>query len=132
MKTAQWDMNTNLEAVFRLILSKAIAGKVSEENMPSEILILSDMQFDQAIRNNDASAMDMIRGMYSQAGYTVPNIIFWNLRTSSGVPVKFDESGTALVSGFSPSIMKSLLGGSITPMNMMLSVLDSERYSVVV
>jgi hypothetical protein len=132
LKTAQWDMNTNLEAVFRLILSKAIAGRVSEEDMPSEILILSDMQFDQAVRNNSASAMDMIRGMYNQAGYVIPNIIFWNLRTSTGTPVKFDESGTALVSGFSPSIMKSLLGGSITPMKMMLSVLDSERYSVVV
>jgi hypothetical protein len=129
LETAHWDMNTNLEAVFRLILSKAIQSNITQADMPSEILILSDMQFDKCVTG--MSAMDMIRVLYAQAGYKVPNIIFWNLRTSSGVPVKFDEDGTALVSGFSPSIMKSLLGGNITPMRMMLSVLNSERYSVI-
>ena len=75
--------------------------------------------------------MDMIRGKYLDAGYNIPNVIFWNLRTSDGVPVKFDERGTALVSGFSPSIMKSLLGGDITPVAMMMKVLNSERYSLI-
>lgn len=132
LSTAQWDMNTNLDAVFRLILSKAIENKVSESEMPTDILILSDMQFDSCVSHKGASAMNMIRGMYKEAGYNLPNIIFWNLRTSSGVPVKFDESGTALVSGFSPSVMKGLLSGALTPIKMMLNVLESERYERVV
>ena len=126
---AHWEMNTNLESVFSLILGRAIQFKLPEEDMPTDILILSDMQFDQAMRNPADSVIRMIRSDYLTAGYEIPNVIFWNLRTSNGIPVKFDEKGTALVSGFSPSIMKSLLGGELTPEFMMLKVLNSERYS---
>lgn len=129
LNSADWGYNTNLEAVFRMILAKATESKLAEEDMPDDILILSDMQFDQCVRVPGYSALKMIRRMYETAGYRLPNVIFWNLRTSSGVPAKFDESGVALVSGFSPSIMKNLLGGNITPIKMMLSVLESERYS---
>lgn len=131
LETSKWDMNTDLEAVFHLILSKAREYVLAPEEMPNEILILSDMQFDRCVQNPNNSAMDMIRDMYARHGYAVPNVIFWNLRTGSGVPVKFDERGVALVSGFSPSLMKSLLNGDLTPMKMMLSILESERYSKV-
>jgi hypothetical protein len=120
--------NTNLESVFDLILNKAVAGNVSQEDMPNNVLILSDMQFDSGADRND-NAMRMIAKKYATAGYEMPQLIYWNLRSSNGVPVKFDEKGTCLVSGFSPSIMQSLLGGTLTPMNMMLKVLDSERYA---
>jgi hypothetical protein len=129
LETSKWEMNTNLEAVFNLILTKAVSVRLPEKDMPTEILILSDMQFDRCVSHPRASAMDMIESMYAEAGYRRPNVIFWNLRTSSGVPVKYDESGVALVSGFSPSIMKSLLGGNLTPIKMMMNVLGSERYS---
>jgi hypothetical protein len=131
LKTAHWMTNTNLNAVFDLILRKSIESRLSQNDMPSDILILSDMQFDACVTNKSNTAMDMIRGKYLDAGYNIPNVIFWNLRTSDGVPVKFDERGTALVSGFSPSIMKSLLGGDITPVAMMMKVLNSERYSLI-
>lgn len=127
LRTAHWDMSTNLEAVFRLILSKAIAGRVAEEDMPTDILILSDMQFNACV--GGLTAMEMIRVMYTQAGYTMPNVIFWNLRTSSGIPAKYDESGVALVSGFSPSVMTGLLSGEINPIRVMLNILESDRYS---
>ena len=125
---AHWEMNTNLESVFSLILDRAVKFNLKIEDMPTDILILSDMQFDAAVRSSD-SAIQMIKRKYDNAGYDTPNVIFWNLRTSNGIPVKFDEKGTALVSGFSPNIMKSLLGGELTPEFMMLKVLNSERYS---
>lgn len=129
---ANWDTNTDLEAVFKLILSKAVSNHVPQEDMPQNILIISDMQFDQAVRiGNNPTAMEMIRKQYDTAGYVMPNVIFWNVRTSTGVPAKMNEYGVALVSGYSPSIMKNILGGEISPMEMMLKVLNSERYSEV-
>ncbi len=129
LSTAKWDMNTNLEAVFTTILSSAIRGRVSEQDMPDTILIMSDMQFDACTRNPNQSAMKMIRSQYESAGYKVPNVVFWNLRTSNGVPAKFDSNGVALVSGFSPSILKSVLSGEMNPEKQMMAVLMSERYS---
>ena len=109
LQRADWDMNTNLNAAFEEVLRVAKAGKVSANDMPKYVLIMSDMQFDQCARHDD-SAMQMIERKYSEAGYTVPNIVFWNLNAKAGqAPVKFDKKGTALVSGFSPAILKSIL-----------------------
>jgi hypothetical protein len=133
--SAPWGMNTNVQAVFKLILDKAKAAKLAPEDMPQSLLILSDMQFDKCITGAGDSALEMMDRMYAEAGYKRPNIVFWNLRTSKGVPVKQDARGTALVSGFSPSIMKTLLSGvevpeapEPTPMDVLLETLNSERY----
>lgn len=101
--------------------------------MPKYLLIMSDMEFNQCARFDD-SAMQMIERKYSDAGYNVPNIVFWNLNARSGnVPVKHDKRGVALVSGFSPSIMTSILGAkSMDPTSVMLDTLNSPRYSVIV
>jgi hypothetical protein len=74
----------------------------------------------------------MIKRKYAQSGYAVPNVVFWNLRTSYGVPAKTTTQGVALVSGFSPSVMKNLLGGELRPDKVMLKTLNSERYERVV
>ena len=131
LATSRWGMNTNLEAVFELILSKAIASRLSKEDLPKTIIILSDMQFDSCVRGASNSAMQMIRQKYTYYGYQIPNVVFWNLRDSEGVPVKYDESGTALVSGFSPSIMKNLLSNELTPEVVVKATLLSERYALV-
>jgi len=123
-----WDMNTNLEAVFSLVLNQALRYGLSAEDMPRYILIISDMQFDQCIHNADLSAMEMIREMYAEAGYTVPYVIFWNVRTSFGIPVKMNESGVILLSGFSPSLMENVMSGEMDPMKQMLRVLNDPQY----
>jgi hypothetical protein len=109
----EWGFNTNLEAVFDLILRAAVRGGATQAEMPTHLLILSDMQFDMGVREPSQSAMEMIRSRYQAAGYTCPQVVFWNLRTSQGVPAKADEQGTALLSGFSPSAMKALLSGRV-------------------
>lgn len=127
---SKWEMNTNLHAAFDKILDVAVKGKVSQEEMPKMLLILSDMQFDQCVRHDD-SAMEMIERKYSDAGYEVPSVVFWNLNSHDNVPVKSDKSGAALVSGFSPSIMTSLLSADakeFTPENMMLKTIMNPRY----
>lgn len=132
MITAEWDMNTNLELVFNLILNQAIKHSVSPEDMPSKILIMSDMEFDQASRHSE-SAIQMIRRIYDESGYSLPQIIFWNIQSrNKNFPVRCDESGTALISGLSPSIVKSVLGGKeMTPVSIMNETINSERYSII-
>ena len=132
LQRADWDMNTNLNAAFEEVLRVAKAGKVSANDMPKYVLIMSDMQFDQCARHDD-SAMQMIERKYSEAGYTVPNIVFWNLNAKAGqAPVKFDKKGTALVSGFSPAILKSILAAEeLDPTSVMMATLNSPRYAVI-
>lgn len=144
MRRADWGMNTNLEAVFKLILTQAKLHNISEDEMPTQILILSDMEFDAAtgsykslsFRYTDEqpkwnpTSHEMIKKMFFDSGYKMPNIIYWNIESrNNNVPVRFDENGTALISGFSPSIMTSLLKGSdLTPASVMLNTVDKERY----
>jgi hypothetical protein len=138
---AKWGMSTNLEAAFKTILNQAVKFGVPQEEMPTKILILSDMEFDSATSSGwgnesdwNPSAMSMIDEMYTNAGYVKPGIIFWNLHSNGGnFPARFDEVGTALISGFSPSILKSVLNNpnSLTPVNIMNETVHSERYEPV-
>lgn len=135
---ADWGFNTDLMATFTSLLTGAEAFAIPESDMPSVILILSDMEFDSCVSGGrDESAMNTIRAKYEAAGYKLPQVVFWNIQSRSGgknVPVKFNEIGTALVSGFSPSIMTSVLRNldnleGFTPMNIMLDTINSDRYN---
>lgn len=128
VRRAHWGFNTDLAATFNLLLKAAVRENLEASEMPTDILILSDMQFDQACGGQ--TALEMINQKYQQAGYTRPNIIFWNLRATAGQsPVDFRQDGTALVSGFSPSIMKNILAGEgMSPVDIMLNTIGSDRY----
>jgi hypothetical protein len=132
MQKSSWKMNTNLNLAFEKILSVAVQHSVPKNDMPQMVLILSDMQFDQCVRHDD-SAMQMIERKYEAAGYDVPQVVFWNLNSSDNVPVSADKSGAALVSGFSPSIMTSLLSADpkeFSPEGIMLKTVLNPRYDI--
>ena len=133
LNSVDWGYNTNLEKVFQVVLKQALKNQVSPGEMPTDILILSDMQFDEAIQDSDYSAYTMAKHMYGESGYELPNIIFWNLHShGTQSPVSFDEKGTALISGFSPSILKSVLAGeNISPLSIMMETIGSDRYDLV-
>ena len=132
LKTADWDMSTNLESVFNLLLGVAVKHKVPKKDMPTKILILSDMEFNECGQEPNDTAMNMIRRMYDKSGYKVPQIVFWNLSSRhDNIPVRSNEKGTALVSGFSPSIMKSLLCGDLDPMKIMMKTINDKVYDIV-
>lgn len=127
-----WGSNTDLHAAFDGILNIATRNKVAREDMPKVLLILSDMQFDHCTRFDD-SALQMIRRKYSEAGYDMPAIVWWNLNAADNVPVKFNQTGTALVSGFSPAILKSVLAADLdgmTPEAVMKKAVMSDRYAL--
>ena len=132
MNRSDWDMSTDLHKAFEEILRVAKTNDVPAKDMPQVLLIMSDMQFNSCTRYDD-SVMQMIRRKYTEAGYEVPQIVFWNLNAADNVPVKFDTKGVALVSGFSPSIMKSVLAADMdgfTPEGIMKKAVMSERYSL--
>jgi hypothetical protein len=137
LQRAEWGLNTDLQATFKLILDQAVKNNVPVSEMPTKVLILSDMEFDQATSGRwdsvtrwNPTAQRMIKGMYEESGYKMPGIVYWNIQSrQDNVPTSFDEMGTALVSGFSPSIMKSILScEELTPYKMMMETIGSARY----
>jgi hypothetical protein len=132
MASSNWGMNTDLVKAMDKILKTAVQGGVPQEEMPEVLLIMSDMQFDQCARFDD-SAMKMIARKFEAAGYDLPKIVFWNLNAADNVPAKYDASGVALVSGFSPAIMAAVLGGDteqFTPHAIMMKAVGVPRYDL--
>lgn len=131
MTRSNWSMSTDLHAAFNKVLATAVANKVPQSEMPDTILIFSDMQFNACVRW-DHSAIEMIEHKYNKAGYVMPKVVFWNLNAYENAAVKFDQQGTALVSGFSPAIAKSVLANDLedfTPENVMLKTILKDRYN---
>jgi hypothetical protein len=129
MVQSDWGMSTDIEKVFSLILKNAVDYNVAEAHMPTKVLVLSDMQFDRCAKANH-TVMDMIEEQYTEAGYKMPEIIFWNIHNQcANVPVTFDKQGVALVSGFSPSLMTSVIAcESLNPVTMMKHAVCIDKY----
>ena len=130
MNNMSWGGYTNLHAGFDRILSHAIEHAVPESDMPKILLIMSDMQFNGCVTYNH-SALQMMRNKYDDAGYEMPQIVFWNINSHDNVPMSVNTNGVALVSGFSPSIVKSILEADMkefTPTGMMLKTIMNDRY----
>lgn len=130
--------NTDIEAVFDLILKIAIKNAMRQEDLPGNILILSDMEFDvgcgrrEGYKNiaPDERLFDGLRQRYAARGYRLPRLIFWNIcsRTNT-IPLRSNDLGVVLVSGFSPTIARMVLGGRLDPYEALIEQLDSPRYS---
>lgn len=131
LQRADWGMSTNLQATFDLILNSAIRESLPESEMPTKLLIISDMEFNEADR--EGTNLDAIRAKYSRSGYKMPEIVFWNVNGRLGnVPAHSKDQGIGLVSGFSPSVLKSILQGEIySPEQLMLDTIDTARYSCI-
>lgn len=125
--------NTNIEATFNLILNTAIKGHMKQEEMPKNILIMSDMEFDIATTGKvNQTLFDSISEKFEEHGYKIPRLVFWNVASRTGtIPVKQNKLGVALVSGFSPNIVKMVLSGELDPYKCLTDQLDSERYDPV-
>jgi hypothetical protein len=128
---ADWGYSTNLQATFDLILNSAVRESIPQSEMPTKLLIISDMEFNAAAGN--VTNLNSIRNKYSQAGYKMPELVFWNVNGRIGnSPATVNDENIGLVSGFSPSILKSILQGKIySPMQLMLDTVSVDRYSCI-
>ena len=120
--------NTNIQAIFDLVLNAALANRVPQKELPETLYIISDMEFDACSRGADLSNFEYARLQYARCGYRLPNLVFWNVQSRHvQQPVTRDERGVALVSGYTPRLFTQVATGK-TPYQLMLEVLNGERY----
>ncbi|KAJ7218268.1 hypothetical protein B0H12DRAFT_1031955 [Mycena haematopus] len=113
---SKWEMNTNISAVFlRLILPLAIQNKVKQEDMIRRVFVFSDMQFDAGTHTPGPweTNYDIIERQFKAAGYEMPEVVYWNLSHYETVEVSATRKGVALMSGFSPSMLKIFMGEEV-------------------
>jgi hypothetical protein len=131
LQTADWGQSTNLLANFELILKKAVSVKLPQSQMPTVMMIISDMEFNHALYDNSTN-FESIKLLYEKAGYQIPKLVFWNVNGRVGnSPTTKNDHNTVLVSGFSPTILTSILSGKVdqfTPLGIMNATLDNPLY----
>ena len=125
--------DTNIEATFDLILQTAVNNHMSQEDMPKNVLIISDMEFNSAVYSTpNQTLFATIAKKYEAHGYKLPRLVFWNVNSRTGtIPVKENDFGVALVSGFSVNIVNMVMSNKTDPYECLLEVLNSERYQAV-
>ena len=138
-------LSTNFQLAADLILKKLVEHKVAPEDAPTDLLVLTDMGFDQASLSTRSyhnvpdqtqkwqTHFQMIRENFERLGYTPPRIVCWNLRAEyNDYHAKAHEVGVVQLSGWSPSALKAIQGEGIvveTPYQGMRKILDDERYN---
>lgn len=123
--------STDIYKVFKLVLKTAVDNKYSQEQLPKNIIIASDMEFNYGCEFNE-TLFEKIKNEYESYGYKLPRLVFWNIcsRTNT-IPLKENDNGIALVSGFSTSIMDMVLSGELDPYKCLVNKLNTDRYKPV-
>lgn len=122
-----WGWSTDLQRVFELILTTAVRDNLPESEMPTKVMIISDMEFNYCGRNTN---LDEIKIQFEKAWYKIPWVIFWNVYWRIGnVPAQEDNTNVWLVSGYSPAIVRSVLWWEdFTPKGVMLKALEKYEF----
>lgn len=128
--------NTDIEKTFKLILDTAVKNNMTQEDLPKNVLIISDMEFDYATTawssGLSQTLFQSIEKSFRRHGYDMPRLVFWNVNSRTGtIPVKENKLGVALVSGFSVNVCKMVLSGELDPYKCLIEQLDVERYAPV-
>lgn len=125
--------NTDIYKVFKLILDTAVNNKYTQEQLPKNIVVVSDMELDDATTTRDHKTLfETIQAEYLLHGYDLPRLVFWNVCSRTGtIPLKTNKNGVCLVSGFNPTIMDMVLSGELDPYKCLVNKLNSSRYDAV-
>lgn len=125
--------NTNIEAAFDMVLHTAISNNCTQADLPKSIIVVSDMEFDAQrgyYGSRNGTLMENIERKWNQAGYKMPNLVYWCVQArQNNIPMTV-KNGISYVSGFSPVIFEQIMKGK-TAFDLMLDKLDSERYACI-
>jgi hypothetical protein len=119
-------MSTDFEKAYQTILDTAKVYNVKKEDMPTMLLVLSDMQFNVSLSGGEKPHLELIQERFEEAGYDMPKLVFWNLRSSrcEGSPARAGDVDVAMVSGFNPVLMKAILAvENFDPVSVMMEAL---------
>lgn len=129
IERADWQMNTNVYKVFRLLVDTAVKNTAKPSEMPDTIYIISDIEFDYCGEDTNFEAIDKL---YAGTEYKRPNLVFWNVDArNKQVPVTHNQDGVTLVSGLSPSTFKMVVENK-SPLELVMDVVNSDRYAPIV
>ena len=124
---------TNVESVFDLILDTSVKNKVDAKDLPSTVLVVSDMQFNSAMGtnfNND-TLFEKIAKKFESVGYKLPKLVFWNVASyNDTVPLQKNDNGLVIMSGFSKNNIDMILHDNLDPLEVLKAELDS-KYSFI-
>ena len=130
--------NTDIEAVFMLILQTAVNAHMSQSDLPDRILIVSDMEFDCATSYTSKklygmkSLFDELSDRFAKYGYKLPKLVFWNVNSrTNAIPMTENEAGIIMVSGYSPNIMSMIMSNQTDPWLALKEKLDDKRYDCI-
>ena len=124
--------DTNLEAVFNLLLTTALKANAKQEDIPQTIVVISDMEINYMSTWNDETAqtsMEYLRKRWKQYGYELPKLVYWNVNARNNTILDRGPN-VSFVSGCSPIIFKQVLTGK-TGVELMMEVLMSDRYKYI-
>lgn len=125
--------NTNIEAVFGLILKAAVKNKLPQSELPAKLYLISDMEFDMAVDNAELSNFENAKAKFERFGYKLPDIVFWNVASrNKQQPITKNDTGVVLVSGCTPKLFSMVASGEMNPLVFMMEVVESERYAKIV
>ena len=146
MSRADWGGSTNVEAAFDLMLKTAVNSGCTQDDIPQNLIIISDMEFDGCVTcgpvsnsrwgggnrvgRNNTTLFENIEAKWARYGYKMPHLIFWNVDARQNNIPMLGNGPVSYVSGFSPSIFETILSGK-TGYELMMEKLDSERYAVI-
>lgn len=122
--------NTNIQAVFQDLLAKAKQYEVPQKLYPSTIYIFTDGQFDSMVDSGRATNLQAIEAQHTASGYKMPRIVFWNLRGDTiDFPSPGDKTGVAMLSGFSPNLLKLIIDGEeLSPKGIMMKAINDPAF----
>lgn len=129
MKEAAWGGSTNYESAFSELVIYCQRNGITE--LPKQLIVVSDMQFNQSSRSADG-ALATARTIVRQAGFEMPQIVYWNVNSSACTHAEANENGVALINGFSTNALNSVIGldewKDVSPIDVMLETLSNDRY----
>ena len=125
--------NTNIQAVFELILNTAVKNNLAQKEMPERIIIVSDMEFDCCAENSCITNFEYAKKIFNQAGYKLPKVVFWNVASRNmQLPVTQNDQGVTLVSGCTSRLFEQILEDNTDPYTFMMEIIESPRYERIV
>ena len=124
--------NTNLEATFDLLLNTALRNHTPQDEIPENLIIISDMEIDAArgyythSNNTPEALMETIKRRWTAAGYKCPKLMYWDVNARNNT-ILDKSADVSYVSGCSPVIFEQVMKGK-SGIELMYDKLNSDRY----